>query len=224
MRGDRHPIQYLTGHQEFYSRDFLVSPEVLIPRPETETLIDVCLELLRHPGGTPKVLDIGTGSGCIAITLCCEIPNLRATAVDLSMTALALARGNAQRLSCSDRIVFINGRTAEPLRADTYGIVVSNPPYVSAIEKDSLAPEVRDHEPSTALFAGETGLEMFSEIFIQSRFVLKQFGYLVLEIGFGQDSRVRSLADRMGWREVMCRRDLAGIVRTLVFQLCPTSP
>lgn len=220
-RAAHHPIQYLRGLQEFYGREFEVNPDVLIPRPETEFLVDRCLELLA---GKPhaKVLDLGTGSGCIAVTLACESSLLQITATDISEKALAIARRNASRLLPEPAsIEFLAGDLIEPVhsRVAFYDLIVSNPPYVSQEETGSLPPTVSRFEPGEALFAGSTGLEIHARILNAAPPVLKSDGALVLEIGQGQSSLVVDLATQAGWTLTDSRVDLAGIERCLTFQL-----
>lgn len=197
------PTQYITGRQEFYGRDFRVTPDVLIPRPETEHVIEAALP---HARGT--VLDIGTGSGAIAVTLALESP-ARVVAADLSFAALGIARQNAERLGakvewvCSDLGAAFAGRS--------FDLVVSNPPYVPAGE--SLPREVREHEPPLALFAGEDGLEIYRRLIPQAARLLKPGGWLVLELGY----RLRAAVEAMvgDWETVSVADDLAGIPRAL---------
>lgn len=159
-RGQGEPVAYITGTREFYTREFEVDPSVLIPRPETETLVGVALRRLRERAGDTGVADLGTGSGCIAVTLAAELPALTVIAVDRSDAALAVARRNAERHGVSDRLRFVEGDWARPL-ADSLDVVVSNPPYVTDAELAAAARDVRDFEPRHALAAGPDGLDAY---------------------------------------------------------------
>lgn len=218
----REPVAYIRGRQEFYGRDFAVSRAVLIPRPETELLIDEALLLLPALGASRAltVIDIGTGSGCLAITLALEFPKARYLATDLSEAALATARANAERHGVGDRITFIHG----PYFADQSGpfnVVVTNPPYVAESERTSLAPEVVKYEPASALFGGDDGLREVREIIRQSSRLLDDDGSLLMEVGYGQLDRVAAVAnDSETLALVRSRRDLQGIPRVAVIRRC----
>lgn len=218
-RAGHYPIQYLLGNQEFYGRDFAVGPGVLIPRPETELLVDVCLERLDAMAlPNPTVLDVGTGSGVIAVTLAAERPQLRVTATDISRCALAVARRNAARYGCESRIEFLEGRNLTPLegRATRWDLVVSNPPYVPTADRDRVDRSVAVYEPGAAVFAGPDGLAMYETLLEGCPSVMTPTSPLVLEIDAGARGRVCRLARRRHWRSVETRRDLAGIERCLV--------
>ncbi len=215
-RARNYPLQYLTGRQEFFGRSFIVSPSVLIPRPETETVVQACLDFLTTLERPATVLDIGTGSGCIALTLLCEVSNLTACAVDTSREALQVAMQNSQNLNCSDRLELLQGSTVDPLLIGTsrrFDLAVSNPPYVA--RADSVEPEV-EHEPGQAVFAAQDGLQVYSEIFSKTAGVLASTGRLILEAGFGQAEKIARLGKENGWHEMERRPDLAGIDRCLV--------
>ncbi|HUV12232.1 MAG TPA: peptide chain release factor N(5)-glutamine methyltransferase [Acidobacteriota bacterium] len=216
-RARNYPLQYLTGRQEFYGRSFVVSPSVLIPRPETETVVQACLDFLTSLEKPATVLDIGTGSGCIAITLLCEIPNLTACAIDTSREALQVATQNSQALKCADRLELVHGSTVDPLigTSRNFDLAVSNPPYVA--QTDSVEPEV-EYEPGQAVFAGQSGLEVYSEILSKTACLLTSTGRLILEAGFGQAEMINQLGKKNGWNEMERRPDLAGIDRCLVLQ------
>jgi release factor glutamine methyltransferase len=201
------PTQYITGHQEFFGRDFRVTPDVLIPRPETEHLIEASLALAR---GAQRILDIGTGSGAIAATLALE---LRADtwATDISPAAAAVAAANAASLSAGVHIVVCD--LMEAIAPATMELIVSNPPYVPAAQREGLQREVRDFEPHVALFAGATGFELYDRIVADAPRVLRPGGWLIMELGFGSLNHVQeSLA---GWHEVRVDPDLAGIPRVI---------
>ena len=218
-RAEHYPIQYLLGNQEFYGRSFAVGPGVLIPRPETELLVEVCLERLDAMDlPHPKVLDVGTGSGAIAVTLAAERPRLRVTATDISRRALAVAERNAARHGCESRIEFLDGRDLTPLdgRSTRWDLVVSNPPYVATTDRGRIDRSVAVHEPAAAVFAGPDGLEMYETLLKGCPPVMTPSSPLVLEIAAGAMGRVCRLARRWSWRKVEVRRDLAGIERCLV--------
>lgn len=200
------PTQYITGLQEFYGREFRVTPGVFIPRPETEHVVEVALEKWR-PG--TRCLDIGTGSGAIAITLALE-RDARVAATDRSLPALRIARENARRLAA--RVDFIACDLASALAGHCFDLVVSNPPYVPA--GDVLQREVREHEPPTALYAGEHGLDTYRRLIPDAARVLRPGGWLILEIGALQAEAVRGLLE--GWAGVEIRPDLAGLPRVAI--------
>jgi len=207
----RVPMQYLTGTQEFYGRPFAVSPAVLIPRPETELVVEAALGLLRATPA-PTCVDVGTGSGCVAITLALERPDARVIAVDRSMAALAVARDNARRLGAV--VGWSTGDLLAALPADALQLVISNPPYIGADECAALPPEVRDNEPGMALFAGPRGDEIHARLVPQARQVLRPGGWLVLEIGCSQGAALRALLAT--WDAVEVRADLQGLDRIVV--------
>lgn len=221
LRGEHYPIQYLRGTQEFYGRDFMVSPAVLIPRPETELLVEAGLDLLGPDPPPVPVLDVGTGSGAIAISLLCELPRLRAVGVDISSAALQICRLNALRHCCEDRLELLQGDTLEPVLhwPDRFSLIVSNPPYVSPKEGETVDPSVRRYEPPEAVFANKEGLAVYEKIFRHAPGLLAPGGTLLLELGFGKARAVQELAQHWGWNLVWVRRDLAGIERCAAFQV-----
>ena len=210
------PLQYITGHQEFWGLDLLVTPAVLVPRRETEHAVEAALELLREIK-SPRVIDVGTGSGCIALALASELPGASLNAVDISNDALEVARKNAKRLNLLDRVAFsqsdllgsyLNG-------APAFDMVVSNPPYVGNSEADKLQVEVREHEPHCALFGGGVeGLDIYRRLIPQAARVLKPGGWLVMEIGYTQEQAIRDLLK--DWKDVRCVPDLRGIPRVVI--------
>ena len=219
-RGDAYPLQYLVGKQEFYKRDFAVGPEVLIPRPETEVLVDVCLDLLETMAvGKPRVLDVGTGSGVIAVTLARENKSALVTATDISSRALSLARQNAVFHKCEKQIEFLEGSGMEPLKArgEPFDLVVSNPPYVGVCTQHLVDKSVSMYEPREAVFARNNGLEMYEALFKECPRFMKPGAPLVLEIGAGAKRQVCQEARIWAWRESSVKKDLAGIDRCLVF-------
>jgi len=216
------PLQYLTGHQEFWKADFEVTPAVLIPRPETEHLIEAVLELARESGGDAggaglKLVDVGTGSGAIAVTLARELPLAEVWATDLSGAALEVARRNAGRLLTGKdgaRLHFLQSDLlSEVVRDASFDFVVSNPPYVADEEAHEMQREVVAHEPGMALFAGAEGLDVIRRLIPQAAEALVPGGWLVMEIGAGQEAAVRALLRE--WREVKKIADLQGIARII---------
>lgn len=192
-RVDGWPVAYLTERREFYSLKFRVTPAVLVPRPETETLVMEALRLLK-PLASPAVLDLGTGSGCIAVSIARQHKTARVTAVDVSPDALEVAKENAAALGVADRVAFLAGDLFAPLPPGaTFDAVVSNPPYIAAAEFATLPPEVRDHEPRTALDGGPDGLAFYRRIAAGAPAVLKPGGWVLVEIGATQNDAVRAL-------------------------------
>ena len=214
------PLQYISGVQDFFGREFRVTTDVLIPRPETELLVEAALEVVGGRDAAPFICDVCTGSGCIAVTLLCEIGSARAVALDKSPAALEIAKLNAVKLSVADRAVFVVSDCFESLDARDYqfDLIASNPPYVSAGVLAGLQREVRDHEPLVALSPGPDGLSMIRRLLQEAPAFLKQNGYLIMEIGFDQGEKVQSLVDTGVWRLLELRPDLQGIPRIVVLQ------
>ena len=210
------PLQYITGHQEFWGLDFLVNPAVLIPRPETEHLVESAIELIRKSANTPRVIDVGTGSGCIILSVAHEVKDAELHAVDISQPALQVARNNAERLNLAERVSFHEGDLlTDFLGAPGYfDFVLSNPPYVGRSEADKVQREVREHEPEVAVFGGEHGLDIYERLIPQAHQVLKPGGYLLLEIGYSIEQPVRNLLEV--WKEVRAVPDLQGIPRVII--------
>lgn len=216
-RASGEPLQYITGHQEFFKLDFEVTPDVLIPRPETELIIETALELWRDDP-LPYFADIGTGSGCIAISLLHERPAARAIATDLSPAALRVAQRNAERHGVMDRLELIESDCFATMRAtESLSLIVSNPPYVADRELAGLQREVR-YEPRAALAAGPDGLSIIRRLLDEARPYLRSGGYFIFEIGFGQSEAVEQLIDQRAWKLTEIRADLQGIPRTFVLQ------
>lgn len=214
------PSQYITGHTEFWGLDFLVNPSVLIPRPETEHAVETVLELAKlmdfdDPQGRPKLIDVGTGSGAIALALAHELPNAEVHASELSPEALEVARINAAKLGMDSRVRFSQSDVlASIVRDASYDFVVSNPPYVALSEADKVQDVVKKFEPHMAVFAGEVGLDIIHRLIPQAHEALRSGGYLVMEIGYSMSEAVMQLmAD---WQDVHAVPDLAGIPRVVV--------
>ncbi len=208
-----HPVAYLVGKREFYSRDFSVGPGVLIPRPETEVLVEVALAKLRGVSGAPRILDLGTGSGAIALTLACERPDAAVTATDTSEEALAIARENARALGCEARVELLPGSWYAPVGERRFDLIVANPPYVAAADPHLAAGDLR-FEPGSALTDGSAdGLESIRAIVSGARGHLAPGGWLLLEHGYDQADRVREMLLEAGFTERVSIPDLAGIAR-----------
>jgi len=208
------PTQYITGRQEFYGRDFRVTPDVLIPRPETEHLIQASLARI-HP--VDVVLDVGTGSGAIAITLALET-KARVFATDISTTALCIAVANARRLAAP--VSFFASDLIDDIAPQSIDVLVSNPPYVPRTDHPALQREVRDYEPHVALFAGPTGLEIYERLIADAPRVLRPGGWLLVELGYNSLEPVRSMLDHR-WADIAVEQDLAGLPRVLAAQILP---
>jgi release factor glutamine methyltransferase len=215
-RSAREPLAYVVGHQEFWGLDFSVSPAVLIPRPETELAVETALELFPDRERPLRIADVGTGSGCIAVALAHERPNAEVLATDISEDALSVARQNAERYGVSTRIEFTRRDLLNHLDR-VFDLIVANPPYVPERDRPALQPEVRDHEPSLALFAGPDGLAVIERLLQQAADHLDLRGLLIMEFGFGQSDQVRALVQGTpGLEEVRLREDLQGIPRILI--------
>jgi len=222
------PTQYLTGKQEFWGLEFEVTPAVLIPRAETEHVVEVALERLGARGikinmttGLPspqlQIADVGTGSGCIAVALAHELPHAEVLATDISDAALEVARRNASRHGLGDRVQFLQTDLLESEKeADSFDLIASNPPYVARNESHELPREVREHEPASALFGGPTGAEIYPRLIEQAAAALRHRGILVLELGYDSLDHVRPLLyGQAAWVNVSVTNDLAGIPRVI---------
>jgi len=218
-RASGKPAQYLTGKQEFWGLEFEVTPDVLIPRPETEHAVEVAVERLgpSRKLASLQIADIGTGSGCIAVALAKELRNATIWALDISPAALTVAKRNASRHQVLDRIRFIESNLlASAELPQGFDLIVSNPPYIAEGENSNLERDVRDHEPAIALFAGPEGLDVYGPLLIQAEQRLKPGGSIVLELGLGLFEPVSELFDvTRGWTHVSAAMDLAGIPRVI---------
>jgi release factor glutamine methyltransferase len=206
------PTQYITGQQEFYGREFRVTPDVLIPRHETELVVETAVEVGR---GARRVLDVGSGSGAIAVTLQLET-HATVYGTDISLPALAVAAENAQKLGA--RVEFVCCDLMSAIAARSMDAIVSNPPYVPEAERASLQREVRDHEPEAALFAGPTGFEIYERLVADAERVLCPCGWMVLELGYKSSDRVLGMFGPK-WRDIRVVPDLAGIPRVLAARM-----
>ncbi len=215
-RRRREPLQYIVGDQEFWSLDFLVSPAVLIPRPETELLVELVLQTVRDTRGrVPRVCDLGTGSGCIAVALARELPEAEIWALDISEAALAVARLNARKHGVAERIRFMNSDGCSAVRRAGFEVIVCNPPYVSSGELDMAQPELA-WEPRQALDGGPTGLTVIERLLAESPASLKPGGWLLMEIGADQGPATERLARAGNFTALSIRPDYAGRPRALV--------
>lgn len=235
LRGE--PIQYITGRCEFYGLPFRVTPAVLIPRPETEHLVETTLALTQTSGAPSMrrtlpdgweatnadsalhILDIGTGSGAIAVALAHALPRAQITAIDLSSEALSIARENAQRNQVADRIRFLESDVLNAVGEERFDLIVSNPPYLPDADRATLTVEVREHEPALALFAGEDGLAVYRRLIPAASRALEPGGWLLLEIGYGQAESIRPLILAAGFGEPVFTADLQGIPRVVAAKI-----
>lgn len=204
------PVQYILGEQEFFGLALRVTPAVLIPRPETEHLVEAVMARVRPTAA--EIVDVGTGSGAIALALAHALPGSRVTAVDVSEAALDVARGNAERLGPAVR--FVQSDLLAGVVGEQFDAVVSNPPYIPLGEASELHPQVREHEPGLALFGGESGLEVYRRLIPEARKVLRPGGLLAMEIGFGQRDALAALL--VDWVDVEFVDDLQGIARVVL--------
>ena len=208
------PAQYITGHQEFYGLDFIVTAAVLIPRPETEHLVEAVLDITNHIPVAPKIVDVGTGSGAVAIALANELPDAYVFATDISEDALEIARANASRLQVEKDIEFRRTDLLNGFPDAMFDIVASNPPYVGESEHDKVQLEVRKFEPHMAVFGGHEGLDIYRRLIPQALRVLRPGGWLAMEIGYSQEASILKLLN--GWTETRSIPDLQGIPRVVV--------
>lgn len=216
-RRGRVPVQYVVGSQEFYGLSFRVTPAVLIPRPETEGIVDEAVKALRDRP-SPRIVDVGCGSGCIAVALAHTLPEAEIVAIDSSPAALAVARENSLVHRVASRIEFLEGNLLEPIRGERGKIdaIVTNPPYISDDELGTLEPEVVDHEPRQALSGGRDGLSVIERLLPEVDDTLRRGGLLYMEVGHDQDARVRALIERTSLEHVRTVADLRGIPRIVI--------
>jgi release factor glutamine methyltransferase len=213
----REPMAYILAEREFWSLPLHVGPAVLVPRPESETVVEAALEQIGDRAAPLRILDLGTGSGCLLLALLSELPRASGLGIDRSAAALAIASGNAERLGLADRAAFREGDWGRDL-AGPFDVIVSNPPYVAPADAAGLAPEVLAFEPADALFAGPDGLCAYRALAPDCARLLAEGGFACLEIGQGQDAAVAAILRRHGLRLVASRPDLAGIERCLVLR------
>lgn len=214
-RSRREPVAMITGTREFWSRDFAVTPNTLVPRPDTELIVEEALRIL--PDRPSTVIDVGTGSGCLAVTLAAERPQDLVVATDISHEALLVARANARRHQVDGRVQFVRTDLASGLRIQA-DLIVSNPPYVPYRDAGSLPLDVSDYEPAMALFGGRNGLAIIERLLATLTPRLAPHAAFIVEFGDGQEDDVAAAAEREGWQVVRVRRDLQGIARTAVLE------
>ncbi len=213
----REPVALIIGRREFWGMDFEVTRDVLVPRPETELIVEEALEDVRAGQRCGLIIDVGTGSGCLAIALARELPSSRIVATDRSTPALGVARRNAVRHGVQDRVALVRTSFLSGVRGSA-DLIVTNPPYVPETLAGLLQPEVREFEPAEALFSGPDGMTAIREILADAARVLAGDGPLVVEFGFGQEPLLRGIAERTGWRVVRIRPDLQGVPRVAVLR------
>lgn len=217
-RAEGEPLQYITGHQEFFGLDFEVSPAALIPRPETELLVETAIDLMEGRD-QPLICDVGTGTGCIAITMLYQLRGAKGLAIDISNDALELAKRNATKHGVIDRITFLLSDCFEAVpKPGQFDLIASNPPYVAEDAMSGLQREVRDFEPLVALTPGGDGLAVIKRLISEAQQRVRIGGYLLLEIGFDQRERVLRLIDQEVWKVLDVHKDLQGIPRTVVLE------
>lgn len=209
------PIQYITGEAEFYGLKFKVNRDVLIPRPETEHLVEKVIELARG-FERQRIVDVGTGSGAIAVALAKYLPNAQIHATDVSVEAFRVAQANAVRNGVADRVLFFEGNLLDRAVGEQFDFVVSNPPYVRETDRETLSVEVRDYEPAQALFAGADGLAIYRRLIPAAFAALATGGFVALEIGFGQELAIGALLAASRFTQIKFELDLQGIPRVAV--------
>ena len=219
----REPVAYLTGHREFWNLDFTVTRDVLIPRPETELIVETVLQVAHAApaadAGIGHLADVGTGSGCLAVALAHELPRARVIAIDRSAAALDVARRNARRHAVEGRVEFVEGDLVSPLTDRPVDLIVSNPPYVPLADAAHLPPDVREYEPALALFSGADGLDAIRALLDRAPAVLRPHGWLIFEFGFGQADAIATLATSGStWGAIALRPDLQQIPRVAMLQ------
>lgn len=211
-RANHEPLQYIRGSQEFYGLDFVVTPSVLIPRPETELIVENAVEILKNLEN-PRFCEVGIGSGCISISILHEIKNASAVGLDISQDALEIAAVNAAKNSVSERLKLKSSDVLEVLQDETFDLIVSNPPYISGEEIKTLQAEVRNFEPFEALTDGRDGFSIIEKIILDAPKFLRNGGLLLMEIGFNQSKKVSAMFDRSVWQNVEFAADLQNIPR-----------
>ena len=225
-RAEREPVAYITGHREFWGLEFEVTRDVLIPRPETELIVEETLALDRAGapgssgalGASPVIVDVGTGSGCLAVAIAHELPRARVIAIDVSTVALHVAKRNADRHGVNARITWHAGSLLEPVDGKV-DLIVSNPPYVPLGDAETLPPDVREYEPAVALFSGGDGLATIRALVTQAADRVRKDGWLIFEFGFGQAQAIREIiAAASAWHLEKLREDLQGLPRTAVLR------
>jgi release factor glutamine methyltransferase len=216
-RINREPMAYILGHREFWGLEFEVTPDVLIPRPETELIVEEALAAMPARDAVRRIVDVGTGSGCLAIVLAIEFSSAQVTATDVSEAALSVAHRNCHRHHVTGRVSLVAGHLLDGVEHSA-DVIVSNPPYVPATEAANLQPEVADYEPAAALYAGVDGLGVIRQLLADAPPHLNDGGRLFVEFGLGQEAGIREEARRTGWTVERIRRDLQSIPRVAVLR------
>ena len=214
-RATHEPVAYITGHREFWGLEFVVSPDVLIPRPETEFIIEAVCELRRDRNAVRRIVDVGTGSGCLAVSLAHEFPAARVVATDVSIAALRVAAGNVRKHGVEQRVRLVCGDLLEAIGGGI-DVIVANPPYVPA--NVALSLDIVRFEPAVALYSGVEGLDLVRRLVQSARSRLTADGVFAMEFGYGQDDAVRELALEAGWSAIETKDDLQGIPRVAVMR------
>lgn len=212
-RADGKPTQYITGHQEFWGLDLLVTEAVLIPRPETEHSVEAALEIARSDSSIKKIVDVGTGSGCIALALASELLQVEIHGCDISDEALEMARVNAARLALGGKVLFRKSDLLAVYEEEKFDFIISNPPYVGECDADKVQKQVRDFEPRIAVFSGQEGMDIYKRLIPQAHAALRAGGWFVTEIGYSEEDKVKDLL--AGWAEIQTTADLQGIPRVV---------
>ena len=210
------PVAYIVGHKDFMGLEFKVTEDTLIPRPDTEILVEAVISRLKTGGEPGVIADIGTGTGAICLSLLNYLTSLKAVTVDISEKALAVAKENAQRLGLSNRIEFFHGDLLEPIKDRQFTAIISNPPYIPEGDIDTLAADVKDYEPVSALAAGPDGLDCYRRLVAVAGALLVDGGFLAMEIGINQREELEKLAKESDWGQVEVVKDLAGIDRVVI--------
>lgn len=213
-RARREPFQYIVGKQEFFGLDFAVTKDVLIPRPETETIVEQAINILEKIEN-PKFCEIGVGSGCISVSILHNVKQAFGKALDISQKALNVARSNAEKHRVSARLEFDISDVFSVLADEKFDLIVSNPPYIAEKDLENLQPEVRDYEPLTALTDGKNGLSIVERIIKESPLFLNENGFLLMEIGFDQAEMVEPMFEKSVWQTIEILQDFQGILRTV---------
>lgn len=216
-RAAREPLQYILGYAEFHGLKIKAGPGVLIPRPETELMVEKAVKIIKSKQSKLKILDLCTGSGCIALALAGEFPDAEVYATDNSEAAIRYAEENVDRNRIKN-VTFLKGNLFDPLKNldNKFDVIISNPPYIRRADMINLQPEIKDWEPVEALNGGEDGLDYYRIIIPESKNYLKEHGYLVLEIGIGQSDEVKWMAEEAGFQDIIAIRDYSGIERILI--------
>ncbi|MCE3255075.1 MAG: prmC [Rickettsiaceae bacterium] len=217
-RENREPISHILGRREFFGNDFIVNSNVLDPRPDSETLVEMALEIFPNRNADLKILELGVGSGCLILTILKNLPFSSGIGVDVSKAALEIAKNNATALNLLSRIEFIQSDWFEDLKIRDFDLIISNPPYIKTSEISHLQEEVKNFEPNLALDGGDDGLFCYQKIALKAKEFLKESGFVILEIGQNQESDVIEIFTNNGLEFVKDKKDLSGIIRCLTFK------